>query len=193
MTVYRLASSFGLWNRDDLQVIMHPECGSRGSSERGCEHHSEMAEVLFDRPMETKYSPLWTSPPSPDTPICFKNLLVGTRQMGMSFPSEGQWASFVAEIKAHFGIPINPRLRHQKITILRKSGRRTWLNYEELAEHLRQRFGSQVAVEIIEPASLGMKEEISKLSKTTVLLSPCGGMSFSAMFLPPGASAVFSE
>lgn len=186
--VYRLAKAFGLWNRRDLQVIFHPECSTRGGDNvRGCEHHQEMSEMLLDRPLESKKTPLWAG----GKPVCFKNLLVGTRQLGMGTPSEGIWPPFVREIKQHFGLALTPKPRKQKISIFRKNGRRTFTNYDALAAHLRRRFG--VEVELIDPASFTIKDQIFKLEKTTVIVSPCGGVSFSSMFLPPGASAVFAE
>lgn len=151
-----------------------------------------MSRMLFDRPMETKRSPLWTTPPNPDTPICFKNLLVGSRKLGLFDPSEGQWTAFAAEVKKYFHVPVNPRPSQQRIVILRKMGRRTFLNYDELAEHLRSRF-LNVEVEIMDPAAIELKEQLIRLANTTVVITPCGGVSFSAMFVPPGASAIFAE
>lgn len=173
---------------------MHPDCSTRGepkSAKRGCEHHTEMSEMLFSRPMETKRSPLWTSPSSPNTPICFKNLVVGARRLGMLFPSEGQWPQFAAEVKKNLNLPSHPTLYRQKIVIFRKNGRRTFVNYDELADHLRKRFA--VSVELVDPTMYGIREQLVKLSDATVVISPCGGVSFTAMFVPPGASAIFAE
>jgi hypothetical protein len=146
-----------------------------------------MSKTLLDRPLETKGSPLWSA----NKPVCFRNLLVGTKALGMSYPSERSWAPFIAEIKAHFGVKSKPKLRQQRITIFMKHGRRTFTNYEELAEHLKRRF--DVQVDIWEPALYSMQEQVKYLERSTVIVSPCGGMSFGSMFLPPGASAVFAE
>jgi hypothetical protein len=116
---------------------------------------------------------------------------VGTKALGMSHPSERSWAPFIAEIKAHFRVEVNPKLHQQRITIFMKHGRRTLTNYEELAEHLRRRF--DVQVDIWEPALYSMQEQIEYLARSTVIVSPCGGMSHGSMFLPPAASAVFVE
>ncbi|KAK4704817.1 hypothetical protein P7C70_g1388, partial [Phenoliferia sp. Uapishka_3] len=60
LPVYRLAKSFGLWDRTDVSVIFHPDCQVRGDSERGCHHHAEIAPLLLDRPIETIHTPMWT-------------------------------------------------------------------------------------------------------------------------------------
>jgi hypothetical protein len=146
-----------------------------------------MSKMLIDRPLETLDTPLLSS----HQRVCFKNLLVGTRMLGDEQASETAWPSFVAEIKSHYGFQISPRLRQQKITMLRKNGRRTFLNYEEVADHLRNRF--EVEVEIYDIAQDTIEGQIRKLETTTVLISPCGGISFSALFLPPGSSAIFAK
>lgn len=106
-------------------------------------------------------------------------------------PSEESWPSMIAEIKTHFGLKIKPQPHQQRITIFKKTNRRVFTNYEELASHLRERF--DVEVDLWEPSSVSLPEQIKFLEKTTVAISPCGGISYGTLFLPPGASAVFAE
>jgi hypothetical protein len=146
-----------------------------------------MSGMLFDRPLETMDTPML----SESQRVCFKNLLVGTRMLGESYPSEAAWPGFINAIKSHYGFQLSPRLLRQKITLFLKNGRRTFLNYEEVADHLRNRFN--VEVEIYDPAQDTIRDQIRFLESTTVLISPCGGISLSAMFLPPGASAIFAQ
>jgi capsular polysaccharide biosynthesis protein len=146
-----------------------------------------MSEMLLDRPLETKSSPLWSN----NQTVCFKNLLVGTRGLGMSTASERIWPPFVAEIKSHFGLQLRPQPKAQKITVFRKNGRRTLTNYEEVADHLRKRF--DVEVEVWEPATFSIRDQIKYLETTTVVVTPCGGVSFTSLFLPAGSSAIFVE
>ncbi|KAI5477587.1 glycosyltransferase family 61 protein [Pseudohyphozyma bogoriensis] len=186
LPVYRLAKSFSLWSRD-IGVIFHPSCARRDDPLRGCSHHSEIAPLLLSRPVETDISDLW---PADDSPVCFKNLLVGTRELGMGYSGES-WPGFVAEMKKYVGVPEFPKLKKQKISIFLKRGRRTLLNYEELRDHLVKRF--EVEVELKDPSEFSLEEQIAWMQSTSVVVSPCGGVSFSAIFLPPGASAIFVD
>ena len=94
----------------------------------------------------------------------------------MQLPSgEGIWREFIRVIKAHYRIDFLHRPPKQKITILRKNGRRTLTNYEELREHLEKRFA--IEVDIIAPADYPLGEQIAVLRDTTVVVSPCGGVS----------------
>lgn len=188
LPVYRLAQSFGLWDRKELGVIFYPDCSKRGGFERGCVNHRRMSELLLDRPIETASSPIW---PADGSPLCFEKLLVGTRMLGMGHPSEGSWTGFIGEIKTHLGIDPDHKPVRQKITIFDKRGRRTILNPTELKERLEERF--QVQVDIINPAAFSLEEQAGMFEDTTVLVSPCGGVSFSSVFLPKGASTIFLE
>ncbi|GJN94333.1 hypothetical protein Rhopal_007407-T1 [Rhodotorula paludigena] len=194
LPIFRLASAFGLWDRSTVQAIMHPPCWSRGYWERGCAHHDELAPLLLDRPYETYNGTLFSSV-SPDDQssghVCFRHLLVGTARLGMGYPSEHLWPRFLAELKR--GAGLSPALgpKKQRITILVKHGRRTILNYAEVEHGLRSRFG--VEVEAVDPAEMGLVEQLQYMQETTVVVSPCGGVSFSAIFLPKGASPVFVD
>lgn len=60
----------------------------------------------------------------------------------MQLPSGGGiWREFIRVIKGHYRIDLHHRPPKQKITLLRKVGRRTLTNYEELRDHLEKRFG----------------------------------------------------
>jgi len=100
----------------------------------------------------------------------------------MGMPSEGSWTPFVAEIKTHLGLDVNYLPKRQKITLFYKDGRRTILNYDEMKQHLERRF--RVEVEIVNPAIYTLPEQVRMLQDTTVVVSPCGGISFSSVFLP---------
>lgn len=94
----------------------------------------------------------------------------------MQLPSGGGiWREFIRIIKRHYRIDVHHRPPKQKITLLRKVGRRTLTNYEELRDHLEKRF--EVEVEIISPADFPLGEQIAELRDTTVVVSPCGGVS----------------
>jgi hypothetical protein len=59
-----------------------------------------------------------------------------------------------------------------------------------MVAHLRQAF-PDYEIDAIQLTDLGgWKKELSYLLDTTVLITPCGGVSMSAMFLPHGASLI---
>lgn len=183
--IYRLAKSFGKFEKD-LGVIFHPSCLERGAFEKGCDHHQQMSELLLERPWESVSSPLFRS-----GQICFENLLVGTRRLGMSHASEGVWEPFIGQIKENLNLDPNRLPRKQKIHLFYKIGRRRILNYPEIKQHLEKRFN--VEVEIINPADFTLEEQVRIFQDTTIVITPCGGISFSSVFLPKGASAIFLE
>lgn len=158
---YRLARSFGLWDRKDVSVIFHPGCLSRSDSDRGCAHHARISSLLLDRPVITSTSPMWT----PGAPVCFRNLLVGTRELGMGFPSEGMWPGFLDEMKTYLGVPTDHRPKKQKVSVFLKHGRRTITNYDALQAHLAKRF--EVEVELVEPSFFDLPQQIRMMQDTT--------------------------
>ena len=48
-------------------------------------------------------------------------------------------------------------------------------------------------MDLVDPAALSVPAQILELASATVIISPPGGISFSAMFLSRGASAIFAE
>lgn len=72
----------------------------------------------------------------------------------------------------------NPEGRHRAIA-----------NHVEVAGWLREAY-PEVDVDIIEWQKLGVKGNLEELGKTTILLTPCGGVSMMLPFLPPGSHAI---
>lgn len=189
LPAYRLAKAFGAWDRSDTQLIMHPPCWYRDGADRGCANHNNLAPLLLDRPYETYNSTLFTS--AAGRPVCFKNVYAGTKALGMALSSENMWPQFVDELRVGAGLVPSHLPTRQRITIFLKHGRRTILNYDELEAHLRERF--QVEVDMLNPAKLSLPEQLKYMQDTTVVVSPCGGVSFSSNFLPRGSSAIFVD
>ncbi|KAM0790426.1 hypothetical protein ACM66B_003307 [Microbotryomycetes sp. NB124-2] len=193
LPVYRLARYFDRFDSTRLSVIFHPSCRDRGNPggerDRGCTHHQEISKLLLNAPIiDNKSSRLLDQ----KGPICFQELLIGTGSVRMHMPAEGHvWTDFASALKQR--ADIDPRVlpTRQRITIMYKAGRRTFTNYDELEQNLRDRF--QVEVQLLDPERVNLEEQLRVLQQTTVLVSPCGGISFSAAFLPPGAALVVSD
>jgi Glycosyltransferase 61 len=78
------------------------------------------------------------------------------------------------------------------ILVRLKSHRHRILNVPELVQFLRRRYpGARVFA--YDPAKLGGNAEIELMSRTSVLVTPAGGGSFGAVFLPDGAAAIFLD
>lgn len=130
---------------------------------RGCEHHAEFGPYILDRPFETYNSTLFAS--AAGSRVCFRNLYTGMSRLGTNFSSENMLPPFLGELRATAGLERSPRPRHQRITVFLKHGRRTFLNYGSLVEHLRRRF--EVEVDLLDPAELSIGEQLAYLKDTT--------------------------
>ena len=82
--------------------------------------------------------------------------------------------------------------KHQ-ITIFQKSGRRGVTNSEQLASELKRVYEPEVRVVLSRPDLLSAREQMELLLNTTVLFSPCGAVSMTAVFLPPGATLIVTD
>ncbi|POY75533.1 hypothetical protein BMF94_1436 [Rhodotorula taiwanensis] len=188
-SAYHLARSFGAWDRSDMQIIMHPACSDRGSPHRACANHAKIAPYVLDRPLETANSTLFTSEAGPR--VCFRNLYTGMRELGTSYPSKNVMPQFIQEFRKTAGLSATSTPGRQRITVFLKEGRRIFLNNDALVEHLRQRF--DVEVDLMDPSKLSISEQLAYLQDTTVLVSPCGGISYGQFFLSKGASMVVAD
>ena len=88
------------------------------------------------------------------------------------------------------GVPYNHTPKKHRITVSIKDGKRSLYNNQEMVEHLKKTFPSY-EVDAIELYQLGgWKQELTYLLDTTVLITPCGGVSMSSMFLPHGSAMI---
>jgi hypothetical protein len=83
--------------------------------------------------------------------------------------------------------------KKHRITVSIKNGKRGLANYKELISHLKLHFPN-VEIDAIELRSLGSwKNELKYLQDTSVLITPCGGVSMSAMFLPHNSALIIVD
>ena len=79
----------------------------------------------------------------------------------------------------------------QQITILQKHGKRRVIeNFDEIVAVAKE-FGHKVNV--MDPSTLSVEEQIIKMRKTTVLITVPGGISFIAGFLQPPSVALMTD
>ena len=124
--------------------------------------------------------------------VCFENVLTGNGPWGFqqSLGKSPSWWQYHAYYLANMGVPYNHTPRKHRITVSVKDGKRSIYNSREMVEHLRATFPAY-EVDAIELYQLGgWKQELTYLLDTTVLITPCGGVSMSSMFLPHGAAMI---
>lgn len=106
----------------------------------------------------------------------------------MAFDPEGVWDHFIDYmLSTHSLAMVTPRM--QAILIVKKRGRRELLNIAELRLHLHWHF--QIRVDVVEIASLPLPAQISLVRQYTVMITPCGGISFSSAFMSRGSATIF--
>lgn len=125
--------------------------------------------------------------------ICMKKLLAGTSSFGMNRDVVGNFNKFVRYlIPLHIQDPLQiPIPGKQSIIIINKlEGRRLVTNFNELQSYLESLFLVDVIIEN-HISDMTIEEQIYMMRKYSVMVTPCGGISFSSLFMTPGASAVY--
>ncbi len=154
--------------------------------------------------------------------LCFRSLLVGghtyhirhdAREPFFAPTNVGREASLVAHralilrrVKGGVDPLASPRtpplsLSRPRVVFVRKLTsfgaplpRRAIVNLDAAVEWVAAAFpGADVSVSVVEPYSVGWEAGLRSLVQTTVLVTPCGGISTTLPFLPLGASAVVAD
>lgn len=127
--------------------------------------------------------------------VCFEQLLAGNGPWGFqqSLGKAPAWWSYHAFYLSNLGINPNRTPKKHRITVSIKKGKRGLANNDELVAYLRKEFPSY-EIDALELKSLGgWKAELEYLLDTTVLITPCGGVSMSAMFLPHNSAMIIVD
>jgi hypothetical protein len=94
---------------------------------------------------------------------------------------------------SNLGVNPNRTPKKPRITVSIKKGKRALANNDELVDHLRKTFPNY-EIDALELRSLGgWKAELEYLLDTSILITPCGGVSMSAMFLPHNAALIIVD
>ena len=130
--------------------------------------------------------------------VCFRHLLVGGGYLGLTYDRGFVISEFVAymlesakekslEVKRAIEAPIE----QQQIVVIKKVGRRSVLNIEDIHQRLVLAYPN-ANVLLLDPSRIPLNEQIAIAQRTTVVFTPCGGISYFALFLRAQASAVIS-
>ncbi|GAA5820822.1 hypothetical protein JCM11251_001830 [Rhodosporidiobolus azoricus] len=184
---FRLLRQFNLL-RPDNYYAFHQSCDFRGG-EIGCKNAEAVTSALTTRPYQKLGGELF---PNTEEAVCFADLVMGPNALTMRVADERAWPDMITRMKENFGLrPLKSPLKKHKVVVIEKHGRRTWLNYEEVREHIEETYGVETL--LVNPAELTIEEQIRLLDQTTVLVTPPGGVSFSSPFLHEGAAAIYVE
>ena len=119
---------------------------------------------------------------------CAEDLVMGFGKLGMYSDSE-VWDQFNSRLLKAVGISPDAAPSKHKIVVFLKKGRRSTTNVYEMARHLQESF--EVQVQVADIAKMSYAAQAKLVSSATVVISPCGGLSFSTVFLPKNAAAVY--
>ncbi|GAA6033699.1 hypothetical protein JCM8097_004388 [Rhodosporidiobolus ruineniae] len=186
LPAFRLLRQYELVQKDNYYVF-HQSCKQRGG-DVGCKNERGVMEFLTTKPYQEIGGELF---PDADTEVCFADVVMGPNEVTMRRVDERAWPDMIQHMKRQAGIKPNGPIKKHKVVIIEKHGRRTWLNFKEVREHIEKTYGVETI--LINPAAMTVKEQMALLDATTVLVTPPGGASFSSEFLHKGATAVFAE
>lgn len=141
---------------------------------------------------------------------CFEELVVGNSHLGFSTNryrmNKGiNFWLLRQRLLERFGLdPAAQPTQHRIVLVEKRSsvystegshpGQRRIANVAEAAAHLRQRWAAAgVAVDLVSWEGMALAAQLRLLVSTTLLITPCGGISMLALALPPGAHALFMD
>ena len=201
MPVYSLMKMFGRLTRDiqvmtlsDLTGAIAKHTGQKGSEYMLARKRlTELFAMLSDR-QHLDISQEMSFKKERFT--CFRHLLAGHGHLGLMHDDGYAVSDFsryilqqLARQNQTVADAISAKVEQYQILILKKEGRRRILNVDEVAESLSLAFPNAKVV-LFNPANVSIEDQIIEAQRTTVLVTPCGGISFLGMFLRSRASAV---
>jgi hypothetical protein len=160
-----------------------------------CHLQEELTPLINDKPW-LKLTRVYNSSADSQAEnqlFCTKNLLVGDAHMYMSHAPDldGMLDRFIDHILSYHGVNPHHQPSKHRILIFKKYGKRSINNSQAIANMIQYTF--DVDVEIVEIYKYTLEEQIHIVSEATMIISPCGGISFAALFLPRNAIAIFTN
>ena len=197
--VYQQLRRFGLSASRDVQVLGWLPCSYSGSDntsrQRACNNTVSLFETVSDRPwmhIDHFFASLHSNATVDDAAlVCFEQVVMGHGLNGMYWQGR-DWPLFVEHVNQRFAVETQlTRPQQLSILITRKTNRRKVVNFDELVAYLQHVFDMEVAV--WEPHQLSFEEQVQRVRQHSVLISPCGGISFVSPFMFPGSSVVYID
>lgn len=196
LPVFSLLKRFDFLH-EDAQIMMlgYHNLDSLSDRLRAKGFLSNLTSLVSPFPLIDMNQDILFSSSSKNRHVCVSNLLAGHGRLGLKTDRGFAWNEFIESalsrasniwplLRIEQELPLNS----QRILVLIKHGRRSMLNYDEVVLYLRHVFG--VPVQSVDPSNLSLEEQLILAQQTTVLVTPCGGISFFGAFLRKGASLV---
>lgn len=197
LPVYSLMKHFGVLSTD-LQTLMlgNPMLDTPEEFKRAMRFLRELMALISPHPiLNVNTDTPFAAQSSAQRHICLANLLAGHGRLGMKSDQGFAWEDFANAAllqAAHLWPTVQKAsedaIKVQSIVILHKAGRRSLQNDKAVGAYLLRVF--EVSVTIIDPSTLSLEEQLVLAQNTTVLVTPCGGVSFFGAFLRRSAAMV---
>lgn len=122
---------------------------------------------------------------------CFSSFVAGSGSLHTSL-QRTRALPFREAAFANLGIVEDRQRSTPRITMLKKKGKRVLENADSIMTHLKARFPTAdfetLKGEAI--ATMSVKQQLEAMSRTDILITPCGGVGTVLTFLPVGATAI---
>jgi hypothetical protein len=186
---FRLADLYDLVSRDLLILL-----GYRGDMKKW-KIPEDNYEVLIDKISylltDRKLTQLSNYGNTNSDLVCMENLLVGGSHYSMlgGADTDGGWDKFIINTMNFFNLDSNIFPKAQKVLVVIKDfPKRSLLDPREIADNITRDFGVEAIAVML--SNLTLEEQIRLISNCTLVISGCGGVSFSIPFLPPNGVAL---
>ena len=133
--------------------------------------------------------------------VCFDRLVTGSIKENYPLRTkEWDYNNFAYADKRAFrdfyvaNVGVDPSYQppKQHVVIIAKDGPRVPSNLLQVEAFVRETFN--VSTQIVpNMAGLNARVQVELMARATVVITPCGGVSKSAIFMSPGGAAVFAE
>ena len=182
LSAYRLLNKFQLLDSKVQVIYQNRNCSDYKNEPHACAIEQDVTRTFSDRPPFKLQNRTTGS-------ICMQDLVVGTASLTMSLgpDTDAAFDRYVQHI-AHQHVADNV-IKAQRLLLFRKHGKRRIINIEQIQAHLISTF--KVDVDVIDISHLTFPEQIKQVRNASIVISPCGGLSFSSVFLPAGGVAIF--
>eukprot|EP00744_Colponema_vietnamica_P012269 GILI01017235.1.p1 GENE.GILI01017235.1~~GILI01017235.1.p1 ORF type:complete len:427 (-),score=6.67 GILI01017235.1:495-1775(-) len=161
---YKILRLFGVSSKD-VQILFAKDC-----SGNTCHIFQDVLPVVSKYPILTLGKSLSVSQ---ESPVCFRDLYLGTSGMGYLTDRSDMWSRFVDDVVQFLGFNPIDSPPHPHIVIFLKSGPGSTKNIMEIAEFLSQSF-SGVEVSVVDLSNLPFKEQIRIVRSASVIISNSG-------------------
>lgn len=141
----------------------------------------------------------------PQPVVCFQKLLVGIGNLAFHAGTHGRgpdlWL-FRNWMLLNMGFPISPATaptdrKTPILTVIHKpvssNHPRVILNFAQLIEHLNQSLRTEAQVKVLSIEHASAEQQVLSALETQVAITPEGGVSFWALFLPFGSACIFID